>query len=361
VSEPALEALRLLKEAASRVRDPGSGRSLQEAGMLGAARFEEGRLVFQLALTPAHGPEQRQRLLGALARQLRHAGWEGPVDAEIAEAPSAPAAEAPPPESAPAGLPAKKAIPGVRHVIAVASGKGGVGKSTVAVQLALALRARGHAVGLLDADIYGPSLPLLLGVHERPQLDEHQHLIPVEAHGLRCMSVGLLVPEDTAMIWRGPVVMGIVRQFVEEVDWRGLDYLVVDLPPGTGDAQLSMAQLVPLSGAVIVSTPGKLALLDAVRGLEMFLKLEVPILGVVENMAWYQLPGGARAHPFGEGGARRLAEARGVPLLAEIPLDGLLREAGDSSLPELCRESPAFEAFRAMAEAVARRLPVERG
>ncbi|MFH1463564.1 MAG: Mrp/NBP35 family ATP-binding protein [Pseudomonadota bacterium] len=367
------EALRLLKSAAARVRDPVSGQSLQQAGMVGAARFEDGRLIFQVTLTPRHDPEQRQRLLSALARQVRHAGWEGPVDAEIAELPAydaEPAACDVPggePEEEPTacgtggddpGLPPQKAIPGVKRIIAVASGKGGVGKSTVAVQLALALRDQGYAVGLMDSDIYGPSLPMMLGVNQRPHLNEREKIIPIRAHGLRCMSVGFLIGDKTPLIWRGPMVMGVVKQFLEDVDWAGLDYLVIDLPPGTGDAQLSMAQLVPVDGAVIVSTPGALALLDAVRGLEMFEKLGIPILGVVENMAWYELPGGARDFPFGEGGARRLAEERGVALLAEIPLDGRLRVAGDTGQPELPAELSASGAFQAMASAVAGALPV---
>jgi len=361
---PAHEALRLLKDAAARVRDPVSGQSLQQAGMVGAARFEDGRLVFKVTVTPRHDAEQRQRLLSALARQVRHAGWDGPVDAEIAELPAfgaEPAAgDTPEPEPGPAvgdpGLPPKRAIPGVQRIIAVASGKGGVGKSTVAVQLALALRDRGFAVGLMDADIYGPSLPMMLGVNQRPHLDEREKIVPIRAHGLRCMSVGFLVGDKTPLIWRGPMVMGVVKQFVEDVDWSGLDYLVIDLPPGTGDAQLSMAQLVPVSGAIIVSTPGSLALLDAVRGLQMFEKLEIPILGVVENMAWYELPGGARDFPFGQGGARRMAEEAGVPLLAEIPLDGRLRLAGDTGQPDLPVQVAAV--FSGMAERVAAALPV---
>lgn len=359
---PAHEVLQLLEAAASKVRDPLSGRSLQQAGLVGATRVEDGRLVLQLLVSSQHSDEQRRRMLGSLGREVKHAGWEGPIDAELAELPgfdpAGDAAPAPPAQAEPAPAQAgKKPIPGVEHVVAVASGKGGVGKSTVALQLALALARTGRAVGLMDADIYGPSLPLMLGVSERPGLNDDKKIVPVRAHGLRCMSVGFLIGEKTPLIWRGPMVMGVVRQFIEDVDWSGLDYLVIDLPPGTGDAQLTMAQLVPVSGAVIVSTPQALALLDVVRGLEMFQQLGMPILGVVENMAWLELPDGSRMHPFGEGGARQLAQERGVALLAELPLDPALRLAGDLGQPQLDLDSASGRAFAAMAAAVIAELP----
>ena len=364
---PAHEVLRLLKAAASKVRDPLSGQSLQQAGMVGHARLEDGRLVLQLVVSPKHSEQQRRRMLGSLGREVKHAGWEGPIDAELTELPdfdpsgaeATPQPQPPPAEPTPAdAAPGKQPIPGVGHVIAVASGKGGVGKSSVALQLAMALQRAGHSVGVMDADIYGPSLPMMLGTQERPGLNDAKKIVPVLAHGLRCMSVGFLIGEQTPLIWRGPMVMGVVRQFVEDVDWSGLDYLVIDLPPGTGDAQLTMAQLVPVSGAVIVSTPQQLALLDVVRGLEMFQQLDMPILGVVENMAWLELPDGQRMHPFGEGGARRLAEERGVPLLAELPLDPKLREAGDLGEPDLVATGPTGAAFDAMAKAVSAALPL---
>ncbi len=359
---PAHEVLRLLKAAASKVRDPLSGQSLQQAGMVGHARVEDGRLVLQVVVTAEHSEEHRRRMLGSLAKQIKHAGWDGPIDAELSQLPSfdpagdAKAAPPPTPEPPPA-QPGKQPIPGVQHVVAVASGKGGVGKSTVALQLAMALSRAGHAVGLMDADIYGPSLPLMLGTQERPGLNDQKKIVPVVAHGLRCMSVGFLVGEKTPLIWRGPMVMGVVRQFIEDVDWSGLDYLIIDLPPGTGDAQLTMAQLVPVSGAVIVSTPQALALLDVVRGIEMFEQLGMPILGVVENMAWLDLPGGERMFPFGQGGARKLAAERDIPLLAELPLDPQLRVAGDSGDPGLVVGGASGLAFDGMARAVAAALP----
>ncbi len=359
---PAHEILRLLKDAASKVRDPLSGQSLQQAGMVGHARLEDGRLVLQVVVSPQHSDEHRRRMLASLGRQIKHAGWEGPIDAELTELPEfapggadkAQEPPAPPPEPK---QPGKTPIPGVGHVIAVASGKGGVGKSTVSLQLALALERAGHRVGLMDADIYGPSMPMMLGTSERPGLNDDKRILPVLAHGLKCMSVGFLIGEKTPLIWRGPMVMGVVRQFIEDVDWAGLDYLVIDLPPGTGDAQLTMAQLVPVSGAVIVSTPQQLALLDVVRGLEMFQQLDMPILGVVENMAWLELPDGTRMHPFGEGGAKALAAERGVDLLAELPLDPALRVAGDTGQPGLEADGASAQAFDAMAAAVAGKLP----
>jgi ATP-binding protein involved in chromosome partitioning len=363
---PAHEVLRLFESAASKVRDPLTGQSLKQAGMVGPLRLEDGRLIVQLIVSPKHDDAQRRRMLGSLGREIKHAGWDGPIDAELQELPDfdpGPEASAcstaqpePPTRPSPAkdepGLPAKKPIPGVKHVVAVASGKGGVGKSSVALQLALALQRAGHSVGVMDADIYGPSLPLMLGVSERPGLNDDKKIVPVQAHGLKCMSVGFLIGEKTPLIWRGPMVMGVVRQFIEDVDWSGLDYLVIDLPPGTGDAQLTMAQIVPVSGAVIVSTPQQLALLDVVRGIEMFQQLHMPILGVVENMAWLELPDGSRIHPFGEGGAAALATERGVPLLAQLPLDPALREAGDRGEPALDPAGATAQAFDSMAGAV---------
>ena len=212
-------------------------------------------------------------------------------------------------------------IPGISAVIAVASGKGGVGKSTTALNLALGLRDLGLRVGLLDADIYGPSVPRLTGIREKPQLNDDKKMIPIVRFGLAIMSIGFLVEEDTAMIWRGPMVMSAITQMLRDVAWGTLDVLVVDMPPGTGDAQLTLAQNVPLKGAVIISTPQDLSLIDARRGLAMFRKVNVPVLGIVENMSYFQCPHcGTRSDIFGHGGARHEAERLGVPFLGEIPL-----------------------------------------
>lgn len=240
------------------------------------------------------------------------------------------------PQGAPADSPMNKqaAIPGIDSIIAVASGKGGVGKSTTALNLALALRDLGLRVGLLDADIYGPSVPRLTGVHEKPAVNDAKKMIPITRFGLPLMSIGFLVDEDTAMVWRGPMVMSAIRQMLWEVVWGELDVLVVDMPPGTGDAQLTLAQQVPLKGVVIVSTPQDLALIDARRGIAMFEKVNVPTLGIIENMSYFLCPEcGTRSDIFGHGGARHEAERLKVPFLGEIPLHMSIRTSSDAGTP----------------------------
>jgi ATP-binding protein involved in chromosome partitioning len=249
--------------------------------------------------------------------------------------PEASPAARPRPGVPPGGAaPSPAGIPGVQAIIAVASGKGGVGKSTTAVNLALALRELGLKVGILDADIYGPSMPKLLAIRERPQAIGGNRLRPIERFGMPVMSIGFLIEEETPMIWRGPMVMSALTQMLREVEWGSLDVMVVDMPPGTGDAQLTMAQQVPLKGAVIVSTPQDLALIDARRGIAMFRRVNVPVLGIVENMSTFVCPQcGTRSDIFGHGGARREAERLGVPFLGEVPLDIAIREKSDSGSP----------------------------
>lgn len=228
----------------------------------------------------------------------------------------------------------QKAIPGVAAIIAVASGKGGVGKSTTAINIALGLRDLGLKVGLLDADIYGPSVPRLTGTYDKPQVNEHRKMIPIERFGMPLMSIGFLAGEEAPMVWRGPMVMSAVKQMLFDVAWGTLDVLVVDMPPGTGDAQLTLAQEVPLKGAVIVSTPQDLALIDARRGIAMFARVNVPTLGIVENMSYFQCPEcGTRSDIFGHGGAREEASKRGVPFLGEVPLHMSIRTSADAGTP----------------------------
>jgi len=243
-------------------------------------------------------------------------------------------------------------VPGVANIIAVASGKGGVGKSTVAVNLALALKEKGLRVGVLDADIYGPSMPRLLGLKGQPQQIAGNQLEPLQAYGLKVMSMGFLVDEETPMIWRGPMVMSALSQMLKDVAWGELDVLVVDMPPGTGDAQLTMAQQVPLAGAVIVSTPQDLALIDARKGLNMFRRVNVPVLGLVENMSTFICPHcGQRSDIFGHGGAKAEAQRLGVPFLGEVPLTLAVRESSDEGRPVVASDpsSPAADAFRGVA------------
>jgi ATP-binding protein involved in chromosome partitioning len=252
-------------------------------------------------------------------------------------------------------------IPGVESIIAVASGKGGVGKSTTAVNLALGLRDLGLKVGILDADIYGPSMPKLLAIRERPQTIGGTRLKPIVRHGMAVMSIGFLIEEETPMIWRGPMVMSALTQMLREVEWGTLDVMVVDMPPGTGDAQLTMAQQVPLKGAVIVSTPQDLALIDARRGIAMFRRVNVPVLGIVENMSYFLCPHcGARSDIFGHGGARAEAERLGVPFLGEVPLDIVIREKSDAGLPVVATEpdGPLAKCYRDIAARVRDELTV---
>jgi ATP-binding protein involved in chromosome partitioning len=249
----------------------------------------------------------------------------------------------------------KPLVPGVGAIIAVASGKGGVGKSTVAVNLALGLAAAGHKIGVLDADIYGPSMPRMMGITGRPASPDGKVLIPMENYGVKCMSIGFLVAEDTPMIWRGPMVMGALEQMLRDVQWGELDVLVVDMPPGTGDAQLTMAQRVPLAGAVLVSTPQDIALLDARRGLNMFRRVDVPVLGIIENMSYFNCPKcGERSEIFSHGGARAEAEKLGVDFLGEMPLDIAIRETSDGGRPIVVSdpESDNAKRFGAIADKV---------
>ena len=333
------------------VADPAKGASLVALGMVSGVASKGGHVQFAIEIDPARAKafevvrSQAEAAVAALPGVLS-------VTAILTAETKRSAPEAP---AATDGRRSAKGVAGVKHIVAVASGKGGVGKSTTAVNLALALKSLGLSVGMLDADVYGPSLPRMLGISGRPTSDDGKTLKPLENFGLKAMSIGFLVAEDQPIVWRGPMVMGALQQMLNDVEWGVLDVLVVDMPPGTGDAQLSMAQNVPLAGAVIVSTPQDIALLDARKGLNMFRKVDVPVLGIVENMSYYCCPNcGHEAHIFGHGGAKAEAERLGTPFLGEVPLDIEIRETSDAGTPIVVNhaDSPHAQAYLAIARNV---------
>jgi ATP-binding protein involved in chromosome partitioning len=351
-TEAVLETLRTIK-------GPDFEGDIVSLGLVSDIFIANSKVFFSVTV-PADRAQALEPLRAAAERAVKAMpGVEGAVVALTAEkkgggmeaAPPPPPRPAAPPRPAPAqAAPAgkqrgKAGVPGVEAIIAVASGKGGVGKSTTAVNLALGLAANGLKVGILDADIYGPSMPRLLGISGRPQTVDGKILKPMESYGVKVMSMGFLVDEETPMIWRGPMVMSALTQMLREVEWGALDVLVVDMPPGTGDAQLTMAQAVPLAGAVIVSTPQDLALIDARKGLNMFHKVDVPLLGIVENMSYFLAPDtGNRYDIFGHGGARREAERLGVPFLGEVPLTMDVRESSDAGTPVVVSDPQGAQA-----------------
>jgi len=335
-----------LRDALKAVLFPGYRRDIVTLGMLTDVAIEGG--TARVALRPGTDKAETLAALRAgVETALRREPGVERVVVEIAGREQGRGADP---------FAARAAIPDVRHVIAVSSTKGGVGKSTVAVNLALALAGLGHRVGLLDADVYGPSLPILLRPSARPAVSPDKRIHPVECAGLRVISMGFFLDEQSPVIWRGPIVMGIVRQFLKDVAWGPTDFLVVDLPPGTGDAPLTLVQQVPVTGAVIVTTPQDVALLDVGRGIGMFAQVATPVLGIVENMAGYVCEQcGTEDAVFGEGGGQRLADAFELPLLARIPLVPAVRTHGDAGTPIVASEPahPVSEAFRALARRVA--------
>ena len=363
-------------ETLKTVRGPDLEHSIVELGMVSDVFISDGKVYFSITVPAERAKDLEPMRLAAERVITQMPGVKGAMVALTADkkAGSAPAARPSPPPAAPhahahahphppqqqprAG---KIGVPGVGAIIAVASGKGGVGKSTTAVNLALGLLANGLRVGILDADIYGPSMPRLLKISGKPSQIDGRIIVPMENYGLKVMSMGFLVEEETAMIWRGPMVQSALLQMLREVAWGELDVLVVDMPPGTGDVQLTMAQQVPLAGAVIVSTPQDLALIDARKGLNMFRKVEVPVLGIVENMSYFIAPDtGARYDIFGHGGARKEAERIGVPFLGEVPLTMGIRETSDAGTPLVAAEPDGVIAgiYREIAAKVWKQLAV---
>lgn len=356
----------MVREQLARVPGPDGQGDLVSLNLVSEIYVSDGRVAFSITV-----PADRAHTLEPMRKRAEEAVRAIPgvervmvaLTAEKAAGQAPAAADAPkrpvPPQAAPKAAPPQGGrsgpLPGIRSVVAVASGKGGVGKSTTAVNLAFALKAQGLAVGILDADIYGPSMPRLLGLTQKPETVGGNKLKPLEAHGVKVMSIGFLVDPEAPMIWRGPMVVSALTQMLRDVEWGNLDVLIVDMPPGTGDTQLTLAQNVPLAGAVIVSTPQDLALIDARKGLAMFQKVDVPILGIVENMSHFVCPHcGERSDIFGTGGARHEADKVGVRFLGEIPLHMAIREHSDGGTPIVVAEpdSPQAQAFLHVAAGV---------
>jgi ATP-binding protein involved in chromosome partitioning len=342
--------------ALSRVTDPATGQSVVAADMVRALSVDGGRVRFVLEVPADRGPAMEPVRAAAVAAVERIAGA-----GNVAVALTAHSAPKPPPDlkigrhPTPATAAGPQAVPGVRSIIAVGSGKGGVGKSTLSANLAVALAQEGLRTGLLDADIYGPSQPRMMGMSGRPQSPDGKTILPLTAHGVTAMSIGLMLKEGEAVVWRGPMLMGALQQMLGQVAWGTLDVLVVDLPPGTGDVQLTLCQRYQVAGAVVVSTPQDVALIDARKAIDMFGKLDTPLLGIVENMSRYVCPNcGHEAHIFGHGGARAEAGRLGVPFLGEIPLDLGIRLSGDAGVPAVAADpdGPQGRAFREVARAL---------
>jgi ATP-binding protein involved in chromosome partitioning len=338
-------------DALKAIKDPDLHKDIVTLGFVKDLNINGGDVSFRLVLTTPSCPvrdafeTQAQEVVGSI---------EGVTSVKVTMDAEVPKGR---------GIANNVAIPGVKNIIAVSSGKGGVGKSTVAVNLAVALSLGGAKVGLMDADIYGPNVPIMLGVgHQQPYIGDYG-LIPLQAHGIKLISMAVLQPGDKPMIVRGPILHGIVRQFLAEVMWGELDYLIVDMPPGTGDVQLSLAQLVPVQGAVLVTTPQEVSLADVRRALRMFEQVAVPVLGVVENMSYFVPPDmpEKRYHIFGQGGGQKLANQYGVPFLGEVPLGLEVREASDTGTPVVISQpdSPQAKAFVKVAEEVARQISIE--
>jgi ATP-binding protein involved in chromosome partitioning len=345
-----------IKEALKTVKYPGYSRDIISFGLVKQVAANNGAVSVSMQLTSANTDAARQikedseRVLKSLPG-VQHVHVE--VKQPAGAAPAAPGAGGPNPWSG------QNRLPGVKRIVAVASGKGGVGKSTVSVNLACALEHLGARVGLLDCDIYGPSIPLMMGTKERPGLSENEKMVPPERHGVKLMSIGFLLADDQPVIWRGPMIQRTIQQFFNSVEWGDLDYLLVDLPPGTGDAQLTLCQTVPLDGGVVVTTPQEASLGVVRKGIAMFEKVNVPILGIVENMSYFVAPGGERVEIFGHGGGQAEAKRQKITFLGEVPIFMEIREGGDRGVPVTASDpkKPAGRAFLQVAEALRSKLP----
>ena len=365
MATPTAPTERAVLDALRAIRDPDQGQDIVSLGLVKELRIADAEVSFTLAFA-GQAPATKAALHSGASKAVSQLPGVSRVSVKMGSAAGARPAQAAPAQGHGHGAPpapSAEFIPEVKHTIAVSSGKGGVGKSTVAVNLALALKHSGAQVGLVDVDVYGPDVPLMMGAKGRPAMFENK-IIPVEAHGIKIMSIGLLVAEREALVWRGPMIHSAVQQFLRDVSWGPLDYLVFDMPPGTGDAQLSLSQVVPLSGVVMVTTPQEVALLDVRKALAMFRKLNVPILGIVENMSYFVAPDtGRRYGIFGEGGGQRVADEFGVPLLGQVPLEMQTREGGDAGVPVTVGhpDSAQAKAYRSIASAAVARVQAVAG
>ena len=340
--EKALELFRTIKY-------PGFSRDIVSFGIIKDFEIENKNAVVSLNIT-SNDEKKKREIVDAIISVLKESGEVDEV--EIKEAEQIKRQATPQPQNQWAG---QSLIKGVKHTIAVASGKGGVGKSTVASNLAICLSSLGHSVGLLDCDIYGPSVPTIMGTSEKPGIGEGRKIIPLEKHGIKLMSLGLLLDDEAPVIWRGPIVAKLITQFIDDITWGEIDYLVMDLPPGTGDVQLTLAQKVKLTGAIIVTTPQELALLDADKGAAMFRQVNAPVLGIVENMSMFQCPHcKEETDIFGSGGGEREALKLKVPFLGKVPIESVVRTSGDDGIPVVINapESSSAKAFMEIAERV---------
>jgi ATP-binding protein involved in chromosome partitioning len=338
-------------DALRTVKYPGYSRDIVSFGLVREVKAANGAVSVLLQLTSAN-PEAAQQIKGEIERLLKGLSGVNQVQVDV----QMPAAGQPPAGKNPFDNQAR--VPGLKRIIAVASGKGGVGKSTCAVNLACALKQLGANTGLLDCDIYGPSVPLMMGVHEKPTVSAAEKLVPPVGHGIKVMSIGLLLTDDQPVIWRGPMITKTIQQFLQQVEWGELDFLLVDLPPGTGDAQLSLSQTVPLDGGVIITTPQEASLGVVRKGVAMFQKVNVPILGIVENMSYFTAPNGDRVEIFGHGGGKQEAARQNVPFLGEVPIFTEIREGGDAGTPIVVSapNHPAARAFFTVAERLQQQL-----